>query len=190
MLKRLDAHSVILRASWTCSSKLKWHQVKLNKIKYEGKKLYFSSESLWYLQCLKFFKVMKLKSRRNKTWSNQSQNIVRIACVSGLDLFQLITQWQLTSSMVFIYYNKGDPKLIVIFNPLPYMPNLGSCNSAANKDMMLKILTNGDTNFWLSRKDCGKRRNCSLRAISSFSHNVFKSCLCWRVKLSIYGVKG
>ena len=28
------------------------------------------------------------------------------------------------------------------FNPLPYMPILDSSNSAANKDMMSKILTN------------------------------------------------
>ena len=30
-------------------------------------------------------------------------------------------------------------------HPLPDMPILGSSNSAANKDMMLKIQTNGDT---------------------------------------------
>ena len=30
-------------------------------------------------------------------------------------------------------------------NPLPHMPVLGSSNSAANKDMMSKIWTNGDT---------------------------------------------
>ena len=54
------------------------------------------------------------------------------------------------------------------FNPLPHMPILGSFNSAANKDMMSKLLTNGDSVFWLSRKHCGKRRNCLLRAISSF----------------------
>ena len=29
-------------------------------------------------------------------------------------------------------------------NPLPHMPILGSSNLAANKDMMSKILTNGD----------------------------------------------
>ena len=29
-------------------------------------------------------------------------------------------------------------------NPLPYIPNLGSSNSVANKDMMSKIWTNGD----------------------------------------------
>ena len=32
-----------------------------------------------------------------------------------------------------------------LFNPLPDMPILGSSNSAANKDMMSKIWTNGDT---------------------------------------------
>ena len=34
-----------------------------------------------------------------------------------------------------------------MFNALPDMPILGSSNSAANKDMMSKILTNGDTIF-------------------------------------------
>ena len=31
------------------------------------------------------------------------------------------------------------------FNPLPHMPILNSSNSAANKDIMSKIWTNGDT---------------------------------------------
>ena len=31
------------------------------------------------------------------------------------------------------------------FNPLPLMRILGSSNSVANKDVMLKIFTNGDT---------------------------------------------
>ena len=31
------------------------------------------------------------------------------------------------------------------FNPLPYTPILGPSNSATNKDMMVKIWTNGDT---------------------------------------------
>ena len=34
-----------------------------------------------------------------------------------------------------------------MINPLPHMPILGSSNSAANKDMMSKILSNGDTIF-------------------------------------------
>ena len=33
----------------------------------------------------------------------------------------------------------------VLVNPLPYMLILGSSNSAANKDSMSKIWTNGDT---------------------------------------------
>ena len=37
-------------------------------------------------------------------------------------------------------------------NPLPHMPILGSSNSAANKDMMSKILTNGDTIFLIELK--------------------------------------
>ena len=41
-------------------------------------------------------------------------------------------------------------------------------NSAASKDMTSKIWTNWDTNILLSRKHCGKGRNCSLRAISPF----------------------
>ena len=50
---------------------------------------------------------------------------------------------------------------VLFFNPLPDMSILGFSNSASNKDMMSKIWTNGDTITWLSRKYCGKRRNCS-----------------------------
>ena len=38
-------------------------------------------------------------------------------------------------------------RLIMYFYPLPRMPILGPTNSAANKDMMSKILTNWDTIF-------------------------------------------
>ena len=62
-------------------------------------------------------------------------------------------------------------------NLLPHIPILGSSNLAANKDIMSKILTNGDTTFLLSRKHCGKRRNCSLRAISSFP-TMFSRAVC------------
>ena len=63
-------------------------------------------------------------------------------------------------------------------NLLPHKPILGSSNSAANKEMMSKILTNGDTIFCLSRKHCGKRGNCSLRAISSFPTMFSKAVCC------------
>ena len=46
--------------------------------------------------------------------------------------------------------------------------NLGSSNSAVNKDMITKICTHRDTITRLRRKHCMKRRNCLLRAISSF----------------------
>ena len=70
------------------------------------------------------------------------------------------------------------------FNPLPDMPILGSSNSPANKDMMSKILKNGDIIFWLSRKHCEKRRNWLLRAISSFPTMFSKAVCCWCVKMS------
>ena len=53
-------------------------------------------------------------------------------------------------------------------------------------DMMSKSWTNGDTVIWLSRKHCGKRRNCSLRAISSFPKMFSKAVYCWWVKMSIW----
>ena len=64
------------------------------------------------------------------------------------------------------------------FNPLPHMPILGSPNSVANKDMKSKILTNWDEIILFSRKHCGKRRNCSLRAISSFPTMFSKTVCC------------
>ena len=64
---------------------------------------------------------------------------------------------------------------------LPDMPMLGSYNTAANKDMMAKTWTNRDTVVCLSRKHCGQRRNCSLRAISPFptmfsNHSLMLMC--------------
>ena len=43
-----------------------------------------------------------------------------------------------------------------MFNPLPHVPILGSSNSAANKDIMARIWTNGDTITHLSRNIVGK----------------------------------
>ena len=51
---------------------------------------------------------------------------------------------------------------VASLNPLPDMPIIGSSNSAEKRDMMSNILTNADTIFRLSRKHCGKRRNCLL----------------------------
>ena len=66
----------------------------------------------------------------------------------------------------------GASKDVIVWewvNPLPHMPIIGSSNSAANKDMIAKIWTNGDTINCLSSKHCGKKRNRLLRAISPFS---------------------
>ena len=76
-----------------------------------------------------------------------------------------------------------------LINPLTYTPILGLSNSIANKDMMSKIWTNGDTIIRFSRKNCGKRRNCLLRAISPSSAMFSKAVCCCSVKMSIYGVK-
>ena len=77
-----------------------------------------------------------------------------------------------------------------ILNSLPHMSILGSSNSAANENVMWKKLNKWDTIIWLSRKHCGKRRNCSLRAISSFPIMFSKTVCCWCDKMSIYGIKG
>ena len=65
-------------------------------------------------------------------------------------------RWTMLGVYVRISFCMGS------LNPLPDMPGLSSSNSAANEDMMSKLWTNGDTFILLSRKHCGKRRNCSL----------------------------
>ena len=44
-----------------------------------------------------------------------------------------------------ICFNLDQSKIVSSVNLLPHMPILGSFNSAANKDIMSKICTNGDT---------------------------------------------
>ena len=57
-----------------------------------------------------------------------------------------------------------------------YSPDfLGSSNSEANKDMISKIWTNGDTIIWL--KTLWEKEKFLQTRNFSFSHNVFKSCL-------------
>ena len=63
-------------------------------------------------------------------------------------------------------------------NPLSHTKIPGSSNSTANKDMMAKIWTNGDTFICLSRNHCGKRRNCSLQAISPFPTMFSTQAVC------------
>ena len=78
-------------------------------------------------------------------------------CENGLTLTTTLREREnyYAGSIIFSFFQ--------YCNPLSDMPILGSSNSAANKDMMAKIWTNGDTIICMSRKHCGKRRNCSLR---------------------------
>ena len=84
------------------------------------------------------------------------ENIVYKGENAGSQHFLLFPQYFLKSS------------LSESFNPLPDTPILGSSSSATNRDMMAKIWINGDSIICLSRKHCGKRRNCSLRVIFPF----------------------
>ena len=68
-------------------------------------------------------------------------------------------------------------KMSIGFNPLSDMPISDSSNSAANKDLMSKMWTNGDTIICLCRKHCGKRSNCLSRAISPFP-TMFSNAAC------------
>ena len=56
------------------------------------------------------------------------------------------------------------------------MPNLGSSNSAANKDMLSKLWTNG-----VQLSDCGEtlweKEKLLLMSNFHFSHNVFRNSL-------------
>ena len=55
------------------------------------------------------------------------------------------------------------------------MPNLGSSNSTANKDMMSKIWTNWDTVI-TELKTWWEKEKSLVTSNFSFSHSVFKSC--------------
>ena len=88
------------------------------------------------------------------------ENIVEKAVNAGQQHFLFIPQ-----CFLHYYQRKMSIFLQVAWKYLtlyPHMPILGSSNSAANKDMMPKIWTNGDTIIRMSKKHCGKRRNCSL----------------------------
>ena len=81
-------------------------------------------------------------------------------------------------------------KILSFVNPLSDMPILDSFSSTTNKNMKSEMWINGDTDISKSRKHCGKRRNCSLRAISPFPP-MFSKALCSScVEMSICGVKG
>ena len=71
------------------------------------------------------------------------------------------------------------------------MPILGSSNSTANKDIMSKILTNGDTIFWCVENIVGREEIARYKqqAISSFPTMFSKAVCGWCIKMNIYGIK-
>ena len=94
------------------------------------------------------------------------------ACVDCTNWYQ----WIILSAYVLGPVFREQPSLhfptlylICQFWALPILQQI--------KIWMSKIWTNEDTIFWLSRKHWGKRRNCPLRAISSFPTMFFESCL-------------
>ena len=65
-----------------------------------------------------------------------------------------------------------------LFNPSPDLSILGPFSSTANKDMMTKIWTNGDTVSNLNAlKTLWEKEKLLVTSNFSFSHNVFKICL-------------
>ena len=129
-------------------------------------------------------KLLTLVSRCNLYTLCRVKNLGKVFTISRMilthssNVFQLFTMlrnlyqpWRkilLKTFSPFPVMSSILPKQILIFNPLPHMPILGSSNSAANKDMTSKTWTNGNTIVRLSRKHSGKRRNCSFWAIFFF----------------------
>ena len=67
--------------------------------------------------------------------------------LSGPELLYLWMDFKLIWSNCSPQY-KVDVSFEGLINPLPEKPTLGYSNFAANKDMTLKIWTNGDTVTW------------------------------------------
>ena len=74
---------------------------------------------------------------------NHSQNFPHMPAINPNALGSFVdssSKGLFISSIVIGYYSN-------LPYPLPHTPILGSSSSAANKDIMSKILTNGDTIF-------------------------------------------
>ena len=82
--------------------------------------------------------LVRVISSRSR--SNIKVTFLRKMAVSGTLVFH--------KHILLILSTKANQmKSVLPFNPLPHMSVLGSSNSAANKDMMAKIWTNGEYNF-------------------------------------------
>ena len=80
----------------------------------------------------------------SKKFSKRVENTVGKGEIACYEQFLLFPQCFQKASF------PGASKGVIVWewvNPLPRMPILGSCNSTANKDVMSKMLTNGDTVF-------------------------------------------
>ena len=133
------------------------------------------------------FKRIVLQTRKNKGlfrkgWRKRSHDM-KGNCLQHTDWG--LRTWPEIVIRIYTYYATVLKILLftkpfLSFYPLLNMPILGFSS---------KIWTNGDTIIWLSRKHFGKRRNCSLWAISPFPTMFSKAVCCLCVKMSICGVK-
>ena len=78
------------------------------------------------------------QSKESKSWEGRFDWLIDCMCNAFLTVFQLYCNGQ----CIYPYFSG------ILFNPLPDMWILEFSNSAANKDMMPKIWTNGDAIIW------------------------------------------
>ena len=70
------------------------------------------------------------------------------------------------------------------------MPILGSSNSAANKDMMSKIMNKWGYNNLIQLETLWEKEKLLVKSNFSFSHNVFKSCFLLMRRIEYLWSKG
>ena len=79
-----------------------------------------------------------------------------------------------------------------IFNPSCFaeLDLLRLPDSKSLQTTILNLIKNGQKVLQKHRKHCGKRRNCSLRAISSFPTLFLKDLFCRHIQNKVLFVKG
>ena len=88
---------------------------------------------------LKFLQTNKWTNRWMDKWTGQK------LCAPNLSMRGHEKDKILVTSIFSISNNVSIAFIFSDVNPLPHLPISGSTNSEANKDMMSKIWTNGDT---------------------------------------------
>ena len=109
----------------------------------------------------------------SRKFSKQVENTVGKGEIARYEQFLLFPQC--FQKACFPRVSKG----VIVWewvNPLPDMPILGSSNSAANKNVVSKEWTNGDTVISRVENIVGKGEIARYEQFF-FSVNVFKSCL-------------